>query len=207
MTKPRKTPTKRETKSDPSESYDEFKEFEGQRYTGMAIGRSHKWYYDQGVWKDRKITPDLWEISYAVTKRRAGRAPEGSGAAVGTEYHWYILAHQKVCKLNANDYTTSMTGLKFKVAHKRGGGDKWSVTERGKRKRIIKFLRDVLADLEAQEEAVSPVRKKAESSATATPETSAKSARSTRSAGPARPKAPKSMRAATKRARKAPGRA
>src|SRR5689334_1437480 len=27
-------------------SYERFKEFEGQRYTGMKIGRSHKWYYD-----------------------------------------------------------------------------------------------------------------------------------------------------------------
>ena len=59
-------------RSDPAVSYNEFKEYEGQRYTGMKIGRSHKWYYDQGEWKETKITPDLWQISYAVTKRRAG---------------------------------------------------------------------------------------------------------------------------------------
>ena len=85
----------------------------------MKIGRSHKWYYDQGEWKEKKITPDLWQISYAVTKRRAGKAPEGSGVPVGTEYHWYVLAHQNVTKISANDYTTTMAGLKFKVAHKR----------------------------------------------------------------------------------------
>src|SRR5688500_15219270 len=79
--------TKKQLESDAAVSYDEFKEFEGQRYTGMQIGRSHKWYYDQGEWKEKKITPDLWQISYAVTKRRAGRAPEGSGVPVGTEYH------------------------------------------------------------------------------------------------------------------------
>jgi hypothetical protein len=28
----------------------------------MAIGRSHKWYYDRGEWKETKITPDVWEI-------------------------------------------------------------------------------------------------------------------------------------------------
>jgi hypothetical protein len=99
-------PRKKST-SDPAESYDEFKEYEGRKYTGMKIGRSHKWYYDPGEWKEKKITPDLWQISYAVTKRRAGRAPEGSGVPVGTEYHWYILAHQNVTKLNANDYTTA----------------------------------------------------------------------------------------------------
>ena len=78
---------KKEAEKDLGKTYDEFKEFEGRQYTGMRVGRSHKWYYDLGEWKETKITPDLWEISYAVTKRRAGRAPEGSGVPVGTEYH------------------------------------------------------------------------------------------------------------------------
>lgn len=147
-----KRATKKQVESDAAVSYDEFKEFEGQRYTGMQIGRSHKWYYDQGEWKEKKITPDLWQLSYAVTKRRAGRAPEGSGVPVGTEYHWYILAHQNVHKLNANDYTTSMTGLKFKIAHKRADSDKWSATPRTQRKRMIRFLQDVIKDLEQQQD-------------------------------------------------------
>ena len=136
-----------EQKSDLAVSYDEFKEYEGQRYTGMKIGRSHKWHYDRGEWKEKKITPDLWQIGYAVTKRRAGRAPEGSGVPVGTEYHWYVLAHQNVAKQNANAYTTSLTGLKFKIAHKRAGSEKWSATPRTQLKRMIKFLEGVLADL------------------------------------------------------------
>jgi hypothetical protein len=139
-----------EAKSDLAVSYNEFKEHEGQRYTGMKIGRSHKWYYDRGEWKEKKITPDLWQIGYAVTKRRAGRAPEGSGVPVGTEYHWYILAHQNTAKQTANDYTTTLTGLKFKIAHKRAGSGKWSATPRTQRKRMIMFLRSVLADLEKQ---------------------------------------------------------
>ena len=97
--------SKNEPKSDLAVSYNEFKEYEGQRYTGMKIGRSHKWRYDQGEWKERKITPDLWQIGYAVTKRRAGRAPEGSGVPVGTAYHWYVVAHQNTTKQSANDYT------------------------------------------------------------------------------------------------------
>jgi hypothetical protein len=144
--------TTHEPKSDVAVSYNEFKEYEGQRYTGMKIGRSHKWYYDQGEWKETKITPDLWQIGYAVTKRRAGRAPEGSGVPVGTEYHWYVLAHQNVAKQNANDYTTSLTGLKFKIAHKRAGSDKWSATPKTQRKRMIQFLQGVIADLEKQNE-------------------------------------------------------
>jgi hypothetical protein len=144
-------PKRKAEKSDPAVSYDEFKNYEGQQYTGMKVGRSHKWYYDEGEWKETKITPDLWQFSYAVTKRRAGRAPEGSGVPVGTEYHWYILGHQNVRKLNANDYTTSMTGLKFKIAHKRADNDKWSASARAQRRRMIKFLNDVIDDLEKQE--------------------------------------------------------
>jgi len=49
----------------------------------MKVGRAHTWNYDQGRWKEKKITPDKWEISYAVRKRRAGKAPEGSGVPVG----------------------------------------------------------------------------------------------------------------------------
>jgi len=49
-----------------------FKTFNGQLYTGVQIGRGDHWTYDAGDWKETKITPDLWEISYAVTKRRVG---------------------------------------------------------------------------------------------------------------------------------------
>jgi hypothetical protein len=135
---------------DISASYNEYKEFEGQQYTGMKVGRSHKWYYDKGEWKETKITPDLWEISYAVTKRRAGKAPEGSGVPVGTEYHWYILAHQNVKKLNANDYTTSLTGLKYKLAHKRFDKNKWSTSATSQKKRLIKLMQELIAQLQKE---------------------------------------------------------
>jgi hypothetical protein len=141
-------PKKKSPAVDLSKSYNEPKSFEGHQYTGMKVGRSHKWYYDKGEWKETKITPDLWEISYAVTKRRAGKAPEGSGVPVGTEYHWYILAHQNVRKLDANDYTTSLTGLKFKLAHKRADKDKWNTTAKTQKKRLIKILQEFIAQLE-----------------------------------------------------------
>jgi hypothetical protein len=146
-----KPATSKEAAKDLSVAYNQFKEFEGKLYTGMKIGRSHKWYYDQGVWKETKITPDLWQIEYAVVKRRAGKAPEGSGVPVGTEYHWYILSHQNVRKLDANSYTTAMTGLKFKLAHRRADKNKWSITEKGQQKRLIKFLRDTADKLEKEQ--------------------------------------------------------
>src|SRR5205814_6280798 len=160
----KRSSTKRSTnepKSDPAVSYNDFKEHEGQRYSGMKIGRSHKWYYDRGEWKEKKITPDLWQIGYAVTKRRAGRAPEGSGVPVGTEYHWYIVAHQNTAKQTANDYTTTLTGLKFKIAHKAAGSEKWSATLRTQRKRMITFLQSVIADLEKQNDREAGTAKKA----------------------------------------------
>src|SRR5262245_52538108 len=67
---------------------------------------------------------------------------------VGTEYHWYILAHQTVRKLDANNYTTAMTGLKYKLAHKRADKGTWSASSRGQRRRLIEILREMIAHLE-----------------------------------------------------------
>lgn len=144
----RRKPVKKKEASDGS--YDKFKQFGKQQYTGMQVGRSHKWFYDQGEWKETKITPDLWRIGYDVTKRRAGKAPKGSGVPVGTAYHWYILAHQYVEKLNADDYSTALTGLKFKLAHKRADKDKWSAKTPTQRKHLIDFLKEVIHQLESE---------------------------------------------------------
>ena len=135
---------------DVAATYNEFKEFEGRRYTGMRVGRSHKWNYDPGVWTEKKVTPDQWQVNYAVTKRRVGKAPEGSGVPVGTAYHWYILAHQNVTKVNANEYTTSLTGMKFKLAHRRADKGTWSASTGAQRRQLIKILQQVTRDLERE---------------------------------------------------------
>jgi hypothetical protein len=140
----KRTSVSRQARKKDVNAYNDFKSFNGKQYTGMKVGRSHKWYYDQGEWKETKITPDLWQISYAVVKRRAGKAPEGSGVPVGTGYHWYILAHQMVHKLNANDYTTELSGFKYKLAHRRADKAKWSGSANAQRKRLIKLLEDAL---------------------------------------------------------------
>jgi hypothetical protein len=137
-------------KKDISKTYNQYKEFEGKQYIGMKVGRSHKWYYDKGEWKEKKIRPDKWDFTYAVTKRRAGHAPEGSGVPVGTEYHWYILAHQNVRKLDANNYTTSMTGLKYKLAHKRAEKEKWNSTDNAQRERLIQILQELITQLKSE---------------------------------------------------------
>lgn len=118
----------------------------------MTIGRSHKWNYDKGIWRETKVTPDRWEINYNVIKRRAGRAPEGSGVPVGTGYHWFILAHQYVEKLDANDYTTGLVGVKFKLAHKRSGSGKWNASDKLQRKKLIQLLKDMIKEFEQEPE-------------------------------------------------------
>jgi len=135
---------KNEVRKRNSTSYDQFKEFEGKKYTGMRVGRTHKWYYDKGEWKEKKVTPDKWQFTFNVTKRRAGHAPEGSGVPVGTEYHWYILANQIVKKLDANKYTTSMLGLKYKLAHKRADRDRWSSSDNIQKKKLIARLQELI---------------------------------------------------------------
>jgi hypothetical protein len=140
-----------------AKSYNSFKDFEGKHYTGMKVGRSHKWNYDKGVWRETKVTPDRWELTFNVVKRRAGHAPEGSGAPVGTAYHWFILSHQFVEKLNADDYVTSMVGLKFKLAHKRADKDTWSISDTARRKQLISILKTMTKELEDEPEKTSLV--------------------------------------------------
>jgi hypothetical protein len=144
------TAKKSQVKKDIAASYNQYKIFQGQQYTGMAVGRSHKWYYDKGIWLDKKITPEKWMVSFETTKRRAGKAPEGSGVPVGTEYHWYILAHQIVKKLDANSYSTALNGLKFKLAHKRITKDKWSISDHTQKNHLIKILKDLIKELEQE---------------------------------------------------------
>jgi hypothetical protein len=143
-----KKATKAKSKKNVSASYNQYKFYNGKQYTGMKVGRSHKWYYDKGIWHDKKLTPDKWAINFEVTKRRAGKAPEGSGVPVGTEYHWYILAHQLVKKLDANSYSTAMNGVKFKLAHKRSTKKEWSINDKAQRKQLIKLLKSYIKELE-----------------------------------------------------------
>jgi len=55
----RKKVRKKRTPTKVAASYEAIKSYNGKQYVGMQIGRSHKWYYDKGEWKDKKITPDL----------------------------------------------------------------------------------------------------------------------------------------------------
>jgi hypothetical protein len=173
---------KQMVEQDAAKTYNEFKVFEGKKYTGMKVGGRHKWYYDKGEWNEKKVTPDRWEFSYAVPKRRAGHAPPGSGVPIGTEYHWYILAHQNVRKLDENTYSTALTGMKYKIAHKRAEKDTWSASEQAQRRSLIKIFQEMIDQLSADIPAVeTPGRRPAAAKAQQASET--KSKQRTRSRG------------------------
>lgn len=133
--------------SDGDKKYNKFKEYKGKRYTGMKIGGTHKWYYAKGEWKERKKTPEEWDVFYQTKKTRAGKAPEGSGAPVGTGYNWLIVAHQRVDKLDANNYMTHLEGKKFKVSHLSAKKGEWNIKEKTQRKKVIAFLEKMISDI------------------------------------------------------------
>jgi len=129
-------------------TYDDVKEFEGETYSGMAVGGEHTWLYPNGLWKETKVAPDRWDFTFSSIKERERSAPPGSGVPVGTQYHWYILAHQRVRKIDADSYTTLMSGVKYKLAHKRPHWRKWSSDypeQTSETEKLIAVLEETLA--------------------------------------------------------------
>ena len=131
-------------------AFDDLKTFRGQVYSGMSVGGMHLWEYPLGVWEECKVAPDHWVFTFKSDKKRARKAPEGSGALPGTEYHWFILAHQRVKKLDADTYATVMEGVKYKVAHKRPHWRHWSTDypdNEPEREILIRILEEQLFEL------------------------------------------------------------
>ncbi|MEA3202507.1 MAG: hypothetical protein QOI63_173 [Thermoplasmata archaeon] len=132
--------------------YADAKEFHGQEYHGMKVGGVHRWDYPDGVWEERKVDPGRWQVSFRSLKRRKSTAPRGSGAGVGSGYHWLIVAHQWAKKLDANTYATLLEGDKYLVAFRKPDWGKWNTQfrhQKGARAKAIKCLQDSLARLES----------------------------------------------------------
>jgi hypothetical protein len=133
-------------------AFNDLKEFQGRVYSGMSIGGEHLWEYPSGTWQERKTAPDRWGFTFRSLKRRARRAPAGSGAPVGTRYHWFILAHQRVRKLDSDTYETAMEGVKYKVAHKRPHWRRWSTEypdHAPEKEILIRILEEHLKELKS----------------------------------------------------------
>ena len=130
--------------------YDKLKDYNGQIYTGMRIGGSHKWHYNNGKWFETKIAPNQWTFNFQSVKTRFHSAPINSGAKLNTKYHWYIIADQIASKLDSNSYITNMKGLKFKIGHKRPNWRTFSYNypeQESYKERVIKILEKTIEDL------------------------------------------------------------
>ena len=84
----RKKVRRKRTPTKVGASYETIKNYKGKQYVGMQIGRSHKWYYDKGEWKDKKITPGLWETRYefpneGLVKHQRDPAPQWAPVIIG----------------------------------------------------------------------------------------------------------------------------
>jgi len=133
--------------------YDKLKDYKGQIYTGMKIGGSHKWNYNNGTWFEKKITPNQWTFNYQSTKTRFHSAPINSGAKLNTKYHWYVIADQIASKLDANSYLTNMKGIKFKIGHKRPNWKNFSYQypeQESYKERVIKILESAIVKLKSE---------------------------------------------------------
>ncbi len=136
-------------------AFDDLKEFDGETYSGMAVGGRHLWRYTDAVWREEKVAPGRWDFTLTSVKRRDTPAPPGSGAPPLTEYHWYLLAHQWARKIDTDSYRTFMSGFKYKLAHKRPHWRAWSDEypgNPGSRDEVIGILEDTLDRLRSEPE-------------------------------------------------------
>lgn len=142
-------------------AYREAKTYGSATYHGMKVGGVHHWTYPDGDWTERKVAPDQWEVKFTSLKRRKRRAPTGSGAEVGSGYHWLIVGHQWVDKLDANTYATQLEGRKYLLAFRKPGWPAWNTQFRksthGAKDRTIAALQDMIRSIEASDEAFEEV--------------------------------------------------
>jgi hypothetical protein len=131
-------------------AYEDEKEFAGKSYRGMKVGGSHLWTYPEGKWTERKLTPQRWDVAFTSLKRRRRRAPQGSGAEVGSGYHWLIVAHQWAGKVDANTYATHLEGSKHLLSFRKPGWQGWTTQQKGHtsaRLRTIAILEELIEEL------------------------------------------------------------
>lgn len=141
--------------SDNIRKYDKVKTSKnGKKYSGMSIGAKHHWDYPDGKWNETKIGPQEWKLEFRATKRRNKPAPKGSGAKLGTKYHWCIIADQMSVKKDKDSYQTVMKGRKIKIGHKRPYWRQFSYgypEQKSYKEKVAEYLRKVADRVEKGE--------------------------------------------------------
>ena len=118
-------------------------EFEGKPYNGFPISKS--WTLGKSDWKESRRGIKTWDISFEADATT--NTENDLSLPIGSEFHSYILAHQKIVKTHKNAYKLKIQGIKFKLAHKLRD-ENWSATSQHQKKNLIQILKDVLKDLE-----------------------------------------------------------
>ncbi len=130
--------------------YNSLKKYNEKTYSGMTVGASHYWNYNNGKWVETKKAPDKWSFNFDSIKTRINLAPSNTGASINTKFHWYIIADQIATKIDDNSYMTSMKGIKFKIGHKRPYWKSFSYNYPNQisyKDRVIKALEEILEEL------------------------------------------------------------
>ena len=135
-------------------SFNSLKNYQGKIYSGMEVGGELNWNYPNGKWSEVKVAPDRWRIKFESSKKRIVPAPLNSGAALRTMYNWFIIADQKVTKVDKDTYQTLLEGIKYKLGHKRPYWKTWSYNYKEQlsyKERVIKILEESLRKLKGGE--------------------------------------------------------
>ena len=133
--------------------YDKLKRYKGNVYTGMRVGGTHYWNYNNGKWYEVKLSPEKWNITFNSLKKRYHNAPINSGASIGTKYHWYIIADQVAEKLDSDSYMTTMKGFKYKIGHQRPNWKHFSYEypeQDSYKQKVIEILENTLKQLKEE---------------------------------------------------------
>ena len=100
----------------------------------------------------RTLRDPVTRAEYLLSLEGQPAEKKRSGVPPGTQYHWYIMAHQRVRKLDQDAYETFMEGVKYKVAHKRPHWRGWSTDypdQEPERAVLIRILEEQLAELKS----------------------------------------------------------
>lgn len=87
------------------------------RIKGVPVKYKAYWRY-KGVWKETKVKPGTWKLSFRATKNR--KAKSYGSHPKGRRIRWKFTGYQDVIKTDKGKYQTHLYGTKRLVKASRG---------------------------------------------------------------------------------------
>src|SRR2546428_9422095 len=87
-------------------AYDDLKEFDGETYTGVAVGGEHTWLYPNGLWRGEEVAAPPSGIHRPTIKKRGAGAPPRSGLPAGARQQLANPARPHVRRIATGNTTT-----------------------------------------------------------------------------------------------------